>query len=387
MDRKFFLSLAEKYVQGTATPDERTLVEAWYAELSKDPVTISAIEKEAAKQQIMAELEKAIQMPEEIPVVPMFHTEERPARRRWFTRIAAAAIILILGSAVLLFFNQTTEHPGIASETGRYTGTDVLPGNYKAKLTLANGETIVLDSAGAGELARQGSTKIINKDGQLIYVGDPDGETVYNTVATAKGEMYSMTLSDGSLITLNAGSSVHFPVAFTGKERRIEVTGEVYVKVAKDKNKPFIASVNGMEVLALGTEFNINAYGDDGKILATLVEGSVRVSKQDQQVILEPGQQAITKTAGITKSTLVDLEKTLAWKNNEFIFDKDGLPVIMRQLERWYDVEVVYEGVLPKLTFSGSISRQKNASAVLNMLKRTEMIKMKIEGKKIIVSP
>ncbi len=149
MESNLFLYLAEKYVLGTATPDERTLVEAWYAELSKDPVTISAIEKEAAKQQIMAELEKAIQMPEEIPVVPMFHTEERPARRRWFTRIAAAAIILILGSAVLLFFNQTTKHPGIASETGRYTGTDVLPGNYKAKLMLANGETIVLDSAAA----------------------------------------------------------------------------------------------------------------------------------------------------------------------------------------------------------------------------------------------
>lgn len=380
MDRNLFLYLADKYVQGTASPEEQELVEAWYAELSKDQAALGTSELQEARQEIMAAIEKVIAA----PVVPI----RRGGIRRWLVRAAAAVIILAMGGAAWFYLNNNSSQNVIAANEKRYTGTDVLPGSYKAKLTLSDGRTIILDSVAAGELARQGSATILHKNGQLIYEATSAAEeaVAYNTVTTAKGETYSMTLADGSVVTLNAGSSVHFPAAFPGNERRIDVTGEVYVQVAKDKTKPFIASVNGAEILALGTEFNINAYGDEGDMLTTLVEGAVKVTKENGQVILQPGEQVIDQ-GGLAKRAAMDMEKILAWKNGEFVFDRDELAVIMRQLERWYDVEVVYEGALPKRTFSGSISRNRNASAVLNMLKRTGLINMKIEGKKIIVTP
>jgi transmembrane sensor len=388
MDRNLYLFLAEKYVQGTATPEERELVEAWYAELGKDHFNINVEEREAARQEVMAELEKAITVakPVDEPAT-IVSMQDRVRPRKWFGRVAAAIVLLVLSGGAWVYFNSNTKQVSVVDN--RYTGTDVLPGSYKAKLTLKDGKTIILDSAAAGELARQGSARVLNQNGQLVYEFSAavEGAVAYNTVSTAKGETYSMRLADGSVIILNAGSSVHFPVAFPGKERRIEITGEVYVRVAKDKSKPFIASVNGMDVLALGTEFNINSYGDESHISTTLIEGSVKVTRHNAQIILQPGEQAIQQGPGLVKHTAVDMEKILAWKNGEFIFDRDELPVIMKQLERWYDVEVVYEGALPKRTFSGSISRSRNASAVLKMLQRTGLINMKIEGKKIIVTP
>lgn len=305
---------------------------------------------------------------------------EAPVRKLkvWRSIAAAAAIFVFLAGGYFLFFHKKSEAPIV------HLNEDVNPGSYKARLTLADGSTIILDSAKMGELARQGNTQIINKDGQLVYSGT-GGEVLYNTVSTAKGETYSMTLADGSQIWLNSASSIHFPVVFTGDERRIEVTGEVYVKVAHDKVHPFIASANGMEVLALGTEFNINAYPDEAAMNATLIEGSVKVSKGGSVIMLQPGQQTkVGPNGGLSQAGAANLHEVTGWKDGLFYFDNAGLKTILRQFARWYDVEVVYEGPVKERKFLVIVNRGSTLKSVLEMLQDNDIV-YRIEGKKLIV--
>ncbi|HET6996144.1 MAG TPA: FecR family protein [Chitinophagaceae bacterium] len=378
--------LVEKYLADTASGQEKAELEAWYASQDSRP-DLFEDERSAEASQWSDEIWQSVNK----------RTIQQPAveiktSKRWYRWVAAASILLIGVSVSWFVLNrpQKNTEPEVAS---RYTGTDVLPGSFKAKLTLADGRSIVLDSTGRGELAKQGTAAVVNQDGQLTYndtkTSAPDLSPLYNTVSTNKGETYSLQLADGSIISLNSGSSVYFPASFPGKERRIKIRGEVFVKVAKNPQQPFIAEVNGMEVLALGTEFNINSYADEGVVRTTLIEGSVKVSKGESLAILKPGQQAVLGQAQneITVSKDIDLKKTLAWVSNKFIFEKDELPMILRQLARWYDIEVVYEGKLPSYKFSGIISRQQNASAVLSMLKETGSIHFRIEGKTLIVTP
>ena len=253
--------LFEKYFEKSASPEERdelsTLLQdesnreeamqlfttAW-STYAGDEMIIPDERREQMLEQIIGKIETPVKNPSNV------------LRMQWWRYAAAAAILVFVIGGYWLINNKKTTEPPVAKNTVN----DVNPGSYKARLTLADGSTITLDSAALGELAKQGNTLVINKDGQLVYnSATTEGEVLYNTVSTAKGETYTMTLADGSKVWLNSGSSIHFPVAFPGKERRIEVTGEVYVKVAKNPAQPFISSVHGMEVLALGTEFNMNA--------------------------------------------------------------------------------------------------------------------------------
>ncbi len=318
------------------------------------------------------------------PTISTIGEEEKaPKIRRIFKwwRVAAAASILVfaVGGYFLLNNKKTgSDQPTIAKVD------DVNPGSYKAKLRLADGSEIILDSAALGELAKQGNTSVVNKDGQLVYSGN-GGEVLYNTVSTAKGETYVMTLADGTKVWLNSGTSIYFPVTFSGKERRIEVTGEVYVKVAKNVAQPFIASANGMEVLALGTEFNINAYADEEHINTTLVEGSVRVSKGSSSTLLQPGQQTELSAEGkLTAARSVNMDEVIGWKEGWFHFESADLKTILRQFSRWYDVEVVYEGPVTNRRFFGIVKRSSTLKSVLEMLQDNN-IKFTIEGKKLIV--
>ncbi|HLG39647.1 MAG TPA: FecR domain-containing protein [Chitinophagaceae bacterium] len=328
--------------------------------------------------------------------------EKTPIRRifplrRWDV---AASIILLLGvSSYLLFFNKPAKQAEMVQTQEQRYKNDVDPGKYKARLTLADGSTITLDSAALGELAKQGNTSVINKDGQLVYnPSSTKGEVLYNTVSTNKGETYSLTLADGSKVWLNSGSSIHFPVAFPGKERRIETTGEVYVKVAPLTAKggqgkvPFIVSVNGMEVLALGTEFNINSYSDEDNISTTLIEGSLKVTKGTIYTVLKPGQQTILNSNGqLGAATTVNIDEIVAWKEGFFHFESADLKTILRQFSRWYDIDVVYEGPVTNRTFFGIIKRSNTLKKVLEMLQDNK-IEFRIEslpdsrtGKKLIV--
>jgi ferric-dicitrate binding protein FerR (iron transport regulator) len=304
---------------------------------------------------------------------------------------AAAAVLLVFISSAIYFFTNTKEHTAFAKNNQpAQQKNDRLPGGDKAMLTLADGSQIVLDSASNGILAQQGNTNIIKQqDGQLVYNANGTGtdEIAYNTLTTPRGGQYKITLPDGSKVWLNAASSIKYPAAFTGKDRKVEITGEVYFEVTKNASKPFKVQVNQQEVEVLGTHFNINSYSDEDAIRTTLLEGSVKINTSNGNSFLQPGQQAQLQKAGKIKLVNnVDLEETMAWKDGNFQFENSDIKTVMRQIARWYDVEIEYKGYVSK-HFIGTISRNVNLSQVLTMLQQTGEVKCIIEGKKVIIMP
>jgi len=286
--------------------------------------------------------------------------------------VAAAILILLAVSAVYIIKKNHKEAPVVAEV--KKAKPDIAPGTYKATVTLADGSVVSLDSATNKIIGQQGSTAIKNSNGQLVYDAKSTpaggtGEMLYNTVSTAKGQTYPVLLSDNSRVWLNSESSIRFPVAFAPGERKVQITGEVYFEVAHDASKPFIASVNGVDIQVLGTKFNINAYNDEEAIRTTLIEGSVRVSKGGQKKQIKPGQQAQVISNDITVVDHVDLDKITAWKQGLFAFKGDKLQDVMKDLARWYNIDVVYEGSGTKdVEITGNIFRNWNLSEVLKIL-------------------
>lgn len=302
----------------------------------------------------------------------------------------AAIIVFILLSVTVIYKNlQNTNkhHNEIVNKQ------DVAPGGNKATLTLADGTTILLDEADNGELARQTNIVITKtKDGQLIYdlsgskSENRKGNVEINTINTPAGGQYQLILPDGTKVYLNSLSSLKFPVIFTGESRNVTVTGEAYFEVAKNKKMPFIVSINDVNVEVLGTQFNIMAYKDENFMKTTLLEGSVKITKGNAKRILIPGKQALTNSSEEIEVVDADVEEATAWKNGYFKFNKQDIKSIMRQLSRWYNIDVVYEGNVPTDEFVGKIRRNSNLSQVLKILEFSE-VKYKIEGKKIIINP
>ena len=327
---------------------------------------------------------KASDIPE-TPVRPM---------RFWSRRWAAAAIILCLCSGAYLLFRLNQKPPQEAAVM--MPPNDALPGRNGAVLTLADGRKVVLDSVAGGVIATQGNMEVKLRNGAVRYdkvVGTAVGNTMaYNTLTTPRGRQYQIILPDGSKVWLNAASSITYPIAFSGNERMVTITGEAYFEVTKNKAMPFRVKVNDMEVEVLGTLFDINSYGDEGNIQTTLLEGSVRVANTGSQpVLLQPGQQAQSAAgiqaqpaAGIKVVSHPDIEQVMAWKNGLFNFEGADLKTVLRQLGRWYDVDVIFEGNVPDRKFGGEMSRDLNLSQVLHSLEKLE-IKFRIEGKKLIV--
>jgi transmembrane sensor len=306
----------------------------------------------------------------------------------WRRIAVAAAIILFLASGYLFLINKKKEKPVTQMREQRFKN-DVEPGKYKAKLTLANGSTIILNSTVLEELPKQGNTLILNKDKLLVYkTKEHSGtEILYNTLSTGHGETYAMILSDGSKVWLNSASSVKFPVAFAGKERKVEITGEAYFEIKHNDKTPFKVVVNGIEVRDLGTEFNINAYIDEVVTKTTLVSGRAMVVTGSKNRLLAPGQQV--QVDGNDEMKLVsnaDVEEAVAWKNGLFRFKSADVGTVMRQLARWYDVDVKYEGKIPDAHMSGIVSRDVSLKEALKMLELSD-IHVRIEGMKLIVMP
>ena len=320
-------------------------------------------------------------------------SESKPVRRRVIPlrRITvAASVIGVLLVSAFLFFNKIGSKEIVKAEVNNQRfKNDVPPGGDKALLTLADGSTIVLDEAQNGTLAQQGNSKVIKLDGKILY--DPANknskEVVYNTISTPNGGQYQLELPDGSQVWLNATSSIHFPTAFIGKERRIEITGEAYFEIAKNRDMPFIVTVNDAEVQVLGTHFNINAYGDEDNIKTTLLEGSVKFVNGDNTNLLKPGQQSqLTKNGIVNVVSDVNVEEVVAWKNGLFAFDNASIEKVMRQLSRWYDVEIEYSGKTDDL-FIAEMRRNIKLSDALKALELTGKVRFDIRGKKIIVMP
>lgn len=305
----------------------------------------------------------------------------------------AASFFLIAFSAYFFLYNTPSNSVSVVEKSSKQPLiNDFVPGEDKAVLTLADGSVVILDDASNGNIASQGAVQIQKvHDGKLQYqAGGEELETVYNSVSTPKGGKFQLTLSDGTKVWLNSSSSLKFPVVFNGNERKVELHGEGYFEVAENKQKPFKVDVAGRgEVEVLGTHFNVNAYADEASLNTTLLEGSVKVKvgSKSKPLMLAPGQQARIFPNGALKTTSdVNLEEVVAWKNGKFHFgESTDMETVMRQIGRWYDVEVEYSGNFSGKHLGGTISRDVNASKVFQMLELTGIAKFRIVGKKVLV--
>lgn len=262
------------------------------------------------------------------------------------------------------------------------------PDKNRAQIKLSDGTVVYLDSAANGELAMQGNVKLVkNANGEIEYNRESaivNGEIQYNTLFNPRGSrVQPLTLSDGTKVWLNSESSIKYPIAFNGSQRKVEITGEAYFEVTHDASKKFIVVSNGVNTEVLGTHFNINSYTDEGSLKVTLLEGSVKVVNPESSIVIKPGQQAQV-TGGIKVSSNVDVEQVMAWKNGSFQFKQAGIESIMREIARWYDIEVVYEGDKPAGQYAGMISRNTNLSEVLKIFELNG-VKTRIEGKRLVV--
>lgn len=305
----------------------------------------------------------------------------------WPRIVAAASIVLVMGTALYYYVGSSREQ--VATEA---FVNDVAPGKNGATLTLASGKKILINDAIAGEIASESGVRISkSKDGQILYVISAEQQenttTGYNTLSTSRGQQSQVRLPDGTLVFLNAESSLTYPVSFaSAAKRQVSLTGEGYFEVAKDKTHPFIVKTARQDVEVLGTHFNINAYAVERVVKTTLLEGSVRVSALGTSKVLKPDQQAVLASDGKINVSNADVSVAVAWKNDQFMFDSENIQAVMRMVERWYNVEIVYVGEITDEKFWGGVSRFDNVSKVLKSLESTGKVHFKIQGRKIYVS-
>lgn len=318
-------------------------------------------------------------------------TPQAVPMRAWWRRLAAACVVALV-TACSLFIWLGNRHPATPknlTHINTRAPLDVPPGSSRATLTLADGSVILLDEADNGSLARQGATTVQKYKGKLAYKPGPDGAAavMYNTISTPRGGQYEVVLPDGSTVWLNSASSIRFPTVFTGNQRRVDISGEAYFEVAKNARSPFIVGLGQSEVRVLGTHFNVNAYNEESDVKTTLVEGSVNIVAGSESRILAPGQQAqLAKGGRLRVMDDANLEETLAWKNGAFQFQRAGIEAVMRQLARWYDVEIVYSVPPSADLFHAEFPRNIPLSMALQALSLTGKVRFEIQGKKVLVS-
>ncbi|MCS3794674.1 FecR family protein [Niastella sp. OAS944] len=365
--------LLKKYREGTCTDEEKALLESWY-------LTYEANDRTEIPPHVREEhLAKVWQS---LPV----HRQQR--RIPWLRMTAAAALLLTLGASLYYYFQKTA--PAKAGEQ-LATNTTIVPGSNKAILTLGNGQKISLTDAGNGQIAKQAGITITKQaDGQLLYTIDeagPGDEISFNTIETPRGGQYQVALPDGSKVWLNAATALRFPTRFSATERTVYLDGEAYFEIAHNSKSPFRVSVNGQQVEVLGTHFNIMAYKDEQTVRTTLLEGAVKLTAPVGSILLKPGQQGyIAKEKNVYNSAYVDVTMVTAWKDGLFKFDSIDMRTLMRQISRWYDVEVIYEpGVKDDVVF-GSISRRSDLTRLLRILELGG-VHFRVEGRKLIVLP
>ena len=371
-------NLANKWLSGTITQQEQKTLDEWYEQ--QLPEKLDWAKADDTDEIIKARMFNSIK--EEL----QFDTQKVISIRQ--TRIwamAAASVLLFLISSIYLSQNKPSEQQ-LTEVTKPVIVADKSTGS-KAVLTLADGSAIILDNSPNGTVSKQGST-VVDKtsNGQLVYRSETTPTTQaenINTLSTPKGGQYQLQLPDGSKVWLNAASSIKFPAAFSGSERKVELIGEAYFEIAKNAQKPFkVVLAQGAVIEVLGTHFNVMAYQNEKNINTTLLEGSVKISKSSLALTIKPGEQAVlNKTLQAYK---VDAEQEIAWQKGDFQFSNTDFAGILRELERWYDVDFVYEE-LPSKKLNGIVSRKYNLTQVLKMLEITGGVKFKMEGRQIRV--
>lgn len=386
-------SLFRQYLAGTLSPADRSAFLQQVANDQSEDEIKALIEEEITRIQPDADASGASLTDEQADLIfdhIIAVKETSPAYYTWGRRLplwigSAAAVLLLL--AGFYYYRSGKAEP--AQPVAQMPVNDVAPGTTGAVLTLSNGQKILLDSLHNGSIAKEGSATITKENGGIVYAPGwaQKGELVYNTLTTPRAYQYQLTLPDGTKVWLNAESSIVYPTAFTGRERLVTVTGETYFEVVENKQQPFIVQYGNKRIEVVGTHFNVNDYSEETDSRVTLLEGAVKVHNGSNSGVLKPGQQAIINKANefIRITDQVDTDQVMAWKNGHFDFRETDLKTLMRQLMRWYDVDVEYQQGVPERYFTADISRNKNLSAVLKILELNR-IHFRIENRKIIVT-
>lgn len=380
MDNPEYINqLAEKWVNGTITDEEKAFFNAWYDsfDFSELKMEVSeGFEENVFKEKIRTEIKNKI---------PEFDKTQKGYPLWSRIAIAAAVAAMICSAGLVYFFN----HSAGPVQTIAFKN-DIGPGQNAGTLTLSDGRKIRLSDALNGKLAKDAGINITKtSDGQVVYeISKKGGELKYNTLSTARGQTYILTLSDNSKVWLNAASSLKYPSNFASlKERTVELTGEAYFEVSKDKEHPFIVKSAGQRVRVLGTHFNINSYGDEPATKTTLLEGSVQVSSlsgNKEHQVLKPGQQSVLSQKSLTIRPANEQE-AISWKNGRIFFEDESLESIMRKVSRWYDVQVILKGNVKAVTFQGALSRTKKISSILAYFERAGNLKCTVDGRTITI--
>ncbi len=391
LSNKASLEELEELTAALKNDEDGTLSRHIAVLLEKEKMASGSSLPESTIESLIDEILEADRLSENDKVIPLKQT---PVKHLWRKIAAAVVIIFLVGSGIYLLSGRLNKTEITAKDTtGPGSRLDQEPGGNRAVLTLADGSTIVLDSMANGAVSTQGNAKIIKAaNSQLVYnnmlVATDHNELLYNTVTTPRGGQYQVVLSDGTKVWLNAVSSLRFSTGFTGKQRVVELTGEGYFEVTKNASRPFIVKTSNLSVEVLGTHFNVSAYKDEENSKTTLLEGSIRITSGSSSNLLQPGQQ-VSVNNSTNEMKLVkqaNTEEAVAWKEGYFQFSGADLPVIMRQIARWYDVDVVYEGESRKHNFFVKIDHNKKLSSIVNALQQGG-INCRMEEGKLIVSP
>jgi len=401
LGKKDIKKLFQKYIDNGCSPVEIEMLLRYFSDAENEDLLKSLIKKESTfNDEIMNDSDHSVLLNETYEKIKSAITRNKrqnqaivvPFYKQIWFRAAAVVVFLFLTGATAFFYFNRQQDKVIAHIEEIHQDKDIQPGKNSAVLTLSNGTQILLDSAVNGALAQQGNMRVLKFNGRIAYKADEGNSNVkpvYNTITTTRGNEYLLILADGTKAWLNAASSIHFPTAFSGNERKVEITGEVYFEVAHDRSKPFKVEFSNAtgekgEVEVLGTHFDVNAYPDETNIKTTLLQGSVKVSQSDKIQMLSPGQQAIISSDKITLKKDIDVAQITAWKNGYFLFNNTDIQSIMRQVSRWYDIDVSFEGKIPSDGFTGKILRNVPLSKFLKVLEMND-VKVRRDGRNVTV--
>lgn len=382
--------LIQRLLKDELTPEERMELEVWSMSDPANKEFLARFESPVIDENLarMSSIDWHTGFEKFVQKHPEYGFPQSASIKGSFNRIrwVAAAAILLLSLSVLTWLTlhrRSTQPLAVQGSQQQRYAQDVQPGRNKAILTIGNNQPIILDTLQTP--LRSGSALLNNQNGLLQYQSDHSAKDIsINTITTPNGGTYRVILPDGTRVWLNAASMISFPSSFTSKERLVTTEGELYFEVAKDQDRPFIVQSRHARTEVLGTSFNVSDYNNDLQTRTTLLTGSVAVSSPDNRVLLQPGTEAIINRSGKIDTRAADLESTIAWKNGYFIFNAVQLPQILRQLERWYDVQVIQEADIPE-NFVAVIKRDEPLSKVLKLLELTGEVKFSIDKKTIRV--
>ena len=393
----YIAKLIKRQMDGSISAEDQHVLDQWVESSEHNKQLFKNITNPETLQEGLLELEKydtersAEGLFDEAGLVfpPPSQKDSSSGRQTKIYKWMAAACLIAIFAGMAYFILEGRKQATMA-HTGSQAHAAIVPGSSKAVLTLADGSSVVLDSSMNTNLTRQGKNDILKvQSGQLVYKSlSVAKQLTYNKISVPRGGEFRLVLSDGTKVWLNSASSIRYPVAFTGKERRVELDGEAYFEVTHKASMPFKVVVNGAEIQVLGTHFNINAYKEEPGLKATLLEGSIKLlTSTGRSVIIKPGQQAEVDDGNQIKiNDHVDIQQVVAWQKGLFEFDNTPLTVIMGQISRWYNVDVVYDGQPGKETFGGGINKKQPLSTVLKLLEANG-VQFKLEGRTLIVNP